>query len=485
MARKLIDQEEVARILGVSTDEVASLRDRKKLFPYRDGSDWKFKPDDVERLRQELQDERASKSGAEVSDWSTSGDLEEPVELELTDDLDSILLSEVEMGKSSTEGASTIIGKVDEGSAGDIEMPSASTPKAPKTPKAETPGDSAVLLGGGSGIGSDLGLAPGSTAKPIPGAGAAADAAKGDSGLALAGDSGFALAGDSGFALAGDSGVTLGSDVKLITGGSEVGKKSPGGSSDKLFGSDALKLDDDELSLIDSSPGPSAKPVEGSKKMSGSSIKLGDEELEVVLGGSNIGSDVTQSPTDSGIQLISASDSGLSLDQPVALGSSAKRLLDIGDSGVADESPSTHGDEPKAEDDFLLSAMDEGGEESSDSGSQVIALDTDDELSSGMFAPAAGAATMIEEEPAGGGLSSGSLGMAPTLAASPAMMAMPATVEAPYTGANVAILAVCAVLLLLCGMMSFDLMRNMWSWDGPYTINSSIMDSLDKILPFK
>jgi len=219
--------------------------------------------------------------------------------------------------------------------------------------------------------------------------------------------------------------------------------------------------------------------------MSGSSIKLGDEELEVVLGGSNVGSDVTQSPTDSGIQLISASDSGLSLDQPVALGSSAKRLLDIGDSGVEEDSPSTHGNGPKAEDDFLLSAMDEGGEESSDSGSQVIALDTDDELSSGMFAPAAGAATMIEEEPGGGGLSSGSLGMAPTLAASPAMMAVPATVEAPYTGANVAILAVCAVLLMLCGMMTFDLMRNMWSWDGPYTINSSIMDSLDKILPFK
>src|SRR4051812_15712575 len=101
MARKLIDQEEVARILGVSTDEVASLRDRKKLFPFRDGSDWKYKPDDVEKLRQELQDERASQSDAPSTDWGAGGDLEEPVELEMTDDLDSILLSEVEMGKSS------------------------------------------------------------------------------------------------------------------------------------------------------------------------------------------------------------------------------------------------------------------------------------------------------------------------------------------------------------------------------------------------
>ena len=58
------------------------------------------------------------------------------------------------------------------------------------------------------------------------------------------------------------------------------------------------------------------------------------------------------------------------------------------------------------------------------------------------------------------------------------MMAVPATVEAPYTGANVAILAVCAVLLMLCGMMTFDLMRNMWSWDGAYSANSSILETI-------
>ena len=225
----------------------------------------------------------------------------------------------------------------------------------------------------------------------------------------MAGDSGFALAGDSGFALAGDSGVTLGSDVRLIAGGSEVGKKSPGGSSDKLFGSDALKLDDDELSLIESPSNAPAKPVEGSKKMSGSSIKLGDEELEVVLGAASrqrcdAKPDRQRHPTDQRLrQRFVARSAGFA-------GSSAKRLLDIGDSGVEGESPSTHGDEPKAEDDFLLTAMDEGVEESSDSGSQVIALDTDDELSSGMFAPAGGAATMMEEEPAAGGLSSGRVG---------------------------------------------------------------------------
>jgi hypothetical protein len=34
------------------------------------------------------------------------------------------------------------------------------------------------------------------------------------------------------------------------------------------------------------------------------------------------------------------------------------------------------------------------------------------------------------------------------------------------------------VLLLLCGMMLYDLMRNMWSWDGTYPVNSSLMDTI-------
>ena len=27
-------------------------------------------------------------------------------------------------------------------------------------------------------------------------------------------------------------------------------------------------------------------------------------------------------------------------------------------------------------------------------------------------------------------------------------------------------------------MLMYDLVRNMWSWDRPYTVNSSIMDSI-------
>ncbi len=43
-------------------------------------------------------------------------------------------------------------------------------------------------------------------------------------------------------------------------------------------------------------------------------------------------------------------------------------------------------------------------------------------------------------------------------------------------------LAGCMVLLGLCGMMTFDLLRNMWSWDGVTTINSSLLEVLNPFL---
>ena len=196
-------------------------------------------------------------------------------------------------------------------------------------------------------------------------------------------------AGSSGFSLVGDSSLAAFADVKLEPSEDEG---EPRGGIDKLFGSDALQLSDDELKVMD--PGSTskgkAKPPD-SQRSSGSSIKLGDEELEVVLG-SKTGSDVTQSPTDSGIQLISPSDSGLSLDRTTrrwaalhAVCSTCRSMIWPPWIVAAEEVPGLKPDE-----DFMLTAMDDVTEESSDSGSQVIALDTDDELGGGMFAAAGG-----------------------------------------------------------------------------------------------
>ncbi len=62
---------------------------------------------------------------------------------------------------------------------------------------------------------------------------------------------------------------------------------------------------------------------------------------------------------------------------------------------------------------------------------------------------------------------------APAAAGAPAAAAAP---EAPFSGWNVLGLSLCSVLLLLVGMFMFDLLRNMWSWNGTYAVNSSLMD---------
>ena len=67
MAMKLVDQDEAAKFLGVSVEEINALRDRKELFPFRDGSTWKYKVDDLERLKN---DRAAGGSG-----WNQADDL--------------------------------------------------------------------------------------------------------------------------------------------------------------------------------------------------------------------------------------------------------------------------------------------------------------------------------------------------------------------------------------------------------------------------
>ena len=100
MARRLLDQEEAARMLGVSVDEIKAMGDRKEVFPMRDGANFRYKSDEIERL---VQERAAGGSSLEADD--------------------SILLSELELGQSSGTTPSTIIGKMgDRTSAADSDI---------------------------------------------------------------------------------------------------------------------------------------------------------------------------------------------------------------------------------------------------------------------------------------------------------------------------------------------------------------------------
>ena len=83
------------------------------------------------------------------------------------------------------------------------------------------------------------------------------------------------------------------------------------------------------------------------------------------------------------------------------------------------------------------------------------------------------------------GLSSGDLGglgsLPPTSALAPApSMAAVAVPQSDINFAtwNIAMLCMIMLFMILCGMFAFDLVRNMWSWNGAYSVNSSLMDMI-------
>ncbi len=470
--RKFITLEEAAKMLGVSTDTVSEMRDRGKIHGYRDGASWKFKPEEIERAIADRD------SAEEEGDFA-----------EVDEDPDSILLSEVELGQSDESTSSTIIG--------------GKSSRNPVESDIQLAGDSALDLKpsqGGSGVDLDSAL----TLEPSSGSDildvgldtkSGSDAGSGvsplfddldtlDLDLPSAADSGISSK------ILADLPTAEGPDSsKTVIGAG----RAPEGSGLGLASEDDLALGeataDDDISL-DVAAG-------------GSAIDLAEDvDDDLVLGGSSHG-DISRTG-DSGISLLNPSDSGLSLESaPMELGGSGiVDSLNLGDDDLLldEETPASAGagisgigdlggeaSDEQSDDDFLLTPLDEGAAEESDSGSQVIALDDDvefeeagvgaldddgggglleDDLGESFGAAAALGAESLAASPTAG-LAAAAASPGPTMAVAP---------EAPFSMWNVLSLALCSVLLLLCGVFTFDLLRNMWSWNEAYSVNSSMMD---------
>lgn len=430
MAIKLVDQDEAAKILGVSVEEVNAMRDRKEVFPIRDGAVWKYKVDDLERLKNDREAGGSSGLGGPT-------DLAD-IPLEVNEHVESILLSEKELGLSSESTSSTIIG----------------------IPRAKgSPGDS------------DLKLAAKLEEEPPAPPGSDANLAAGLSGI---------------------------SDVKLVAGGSDAAKKTdfsssseldlrlePSGSSTKIGGTTGSGS---ELKLGDPSGSSSKKKVKtgsDTKKLAAAAAEqhsFGDSDDLTLEADADVlsqkpGSDITRGAPGSGIHLIDPKDSGLSLEQPLELSGSNVELLELGEADASGSGATRL----KSDDDFLLTPIQEdAAADESDSGSQVIALDSEEDLSSGAFAPASSGMVAMLEEEGGEGMQTPMPGLsaAGAPAAGPALMAAPTVPEAPYSWWNIIGLICCTVLLLLTGVVMQDMMRNMWKWDGPEPITRQVTDSL-------
>jgi excisionase family DNA binding protein len=539
MAQRFLSLEEAADQLGIPKDRLLALRERNKVTGYKDGTSWKFRSEAIEKLASEgipdidpspsdlalnlddedddfkfpedssgvlkdaapagepeldLDDEKppaepihepTSEPVAETAGSDLSLDAEEMVAgpasdlslddvdeptvagldegsddaLALDDDgsidinTDSILLSETELGGSMGRPPSTIIGKADLDLDADLDLSPLDKGAGPVS-DVKLAGESG-LLGGDDDLGLDLPspsgnfegleelevdleaessriLAPDDVAKAQAAAKAAGLSKKKPAPSKSGGMSDIDLA-------------PLGSDLGIA--GSDINLGSGKGSSGALAGLSALELDDDDQVLGD-------------------------------------GSDVTLSGESSGINIISPSDSGLALDEvPLDLSGSAPigSSLDLGmGSSISEDDVSLEplainvGPESKVGDFQLTPLGDDDGDDEKDS-SQIIALDDISE-ESGAAAPLSstgfGEAGMMSED----------FGMGLTPGATPAVALAPAGVETPFSLWNVLALAGCLLLLSLCGMMTYDLLRNIWSWDGVGKINSGLLQALNPFL---
>jgi excisionase family DNA binding protein len=375
MAQKYYNVAETAKLLGKTADEVKKMLERHELHGYRDGADWKFKVEDIDRLVGQPAEKPAEEGGGDV------------------------LLSEVALGQSDPGLSGTVIGMSDGGR------------------------------------------------------------------------------------LVTDSDVRLAADSDRVL--DAAAKTPPKGVAESKFDDLNLSLESD-LKLQDSKPSNAEKPA--APRGGGSSVidlSTSPSDDELVLGGSSgTGSNVTLGG-DSGISLVDPSDSGLSLETPLNLGPVAEESLELGEDDMLTTSETASESTPqlKTDDDFLLTPLDEAAD-TEESGSQVIALDTEAE-EAGMGSGVSVAAMLDEDlathsglemaaTPAGapilGGAPAAMMGDGPTLARS-------AVYESPFTAAQVTFLVICAVILLFCSMMMYDLLRNMWGMQGgPYPVNSRIMD---------
>ncbi len=382
MPQKYWNTSQAAEKLGVSEADVAKMRENRELHGYRDGADWKFKVEDIEKL--------AAAKPAEP----------EPAEPEPAEEGEGdVLLSEVELGQSDAGASGTVIGmdrRDDAAGGSDLHKPAKEADEA----KADEVGSKVSQF-------EELDL-------------------------------------------------TLDEDLTL--------EDSAVGGSDE---SDDAKSDD-------------AKSDDA--KAGDSGVDLDDDDL--VLGGSGSGSDITLGG-DSGISLVDPADSGISLEEPLDLGT-GDESLELGEDDMIVLDDEEGAAAPKAEDDFLLTPLEDEADEDSESGSQVIALDTEGDESATMVASTSNAsmAAMLDEDLGGGGLGLGEDGMGAPGGAQPGGLAggaplmQPAAAlpEAPWSVWTVVVLALCSLILVFCGMFTYDLMRNMWSWEGAYEVNSSLMD---------
>jgi hypothetical protein len=403
-----VSLEDAAKKLGVSVEEIVDMRSRGEIFGYRDGGSWKFKPEEIERVAGELMGDSLDEDPAGSSLLGSA--------------LGSDLLSE---DGSDAKSDVSLVPEPGEGS--DVRLV-ANQGDDLKLADDDDDDDELKLE---SSDGTDL------MAKT--GGDASSDLELMGSDLELAGSS-PELSG------AGSDEVALGSDLQLAS-------EDPSG----VLSGSGLSLDTPEQSDLikgDSDPSIDSRGL-------GSDLELADDG-DLVLGD---GSDLALG-NDSGINLMSPADSGISLeDEPLDLAASGISGLDLAAEGSDVESASSGGSavDFQQDEEFQLSASGALEVDDDDSGSQVIELEDSSEFGESPVALPAeeGGFDAFSDVEGGGGLEESDALVAGGAAAVPM-----ASAEVPYKLHEVLMLLSTLLVMCLAGIAVTDVVRNMWAWSS-------------------
>ncbi len=491
---KLIPMEEAAKILGLSVEKLNELRSNNEVFGYRDGSTWKFKMSELERVANDMGLSISSLEGLTVDGIAgvlgLSGDEGDSSELDLgLDESSQDLFMEpdsdsIAMDDSSVELFQTPLGSKDGGTSSDIF--SGGDDEDDVIDLAESGllvknSSKDMLLDKGDEEDDELSLFDSSDDLKLE-----------DSGLKLKsdGDDSFKLTDDS--VLDGDDDLSFGSsslelasevkspDSPSATGDDLLNKEPSSGapSTGKLVGGDDDDLSlagdedlfDDDLDLADSA---SFESSEISSEF--------EESGDMVLEDSDSSGELTLEANESGIAL-SANESGIALgNEPLELGGSDIDELELpedDDIVLVDDVTDADSATLMQEDDFNLTPHEMSLDDDDDSsGSQVIALAeseiyADDSaatvLSGDSFADQSFDDGDAYDPAAAGMVGVGAAGMAAAAAGGIAAE------EVGYSKWQIGGLALTAFTLFLGTIVAYGTAQNLWMPDDE-VVSSGIM----------
>ena len=512
--------EEAAQKLGVPADQLVDLRSQGKVRGFRDGASWKFPESEIDRLVDEVGDLDAEGSeigiggdpvasgpGSDVNLVASQSDHadvqvvsgESDLDMEVGDDLQEIDSAELQLNDPAIMHDSAQLDIAIEPNAGstgpvtdqELKEISESHPDALGSDAAASDGSLLDLEGEMSlQSGSDLSFASGGpdedsgeemigdeddSAMDVLGSdidlGGSKANATGASSLELMSD--LDAPSDLDVASMGSHGADVLSELDLL-GSEQSGSGVVSGDSGSLLGSELG-------SGLGSGLGSSLGDV-----LADDELVIADDDDDLVISGA--GSDISVAG-DSGINLMSPSDSGLSLEsEPLDLAGSSISALDLG-AEVSEGGSSGGGSmvDFQADEEFQLSPSGISLEADFESGSQVIEVEESEAIGEPIEFGDAGMAQggdVFGSEPEAVevlGMDDGDeagISVEETAVSAIGSGGGFNAYEIPFTLMQCVTLVMILAVLSVGGMLMTDLVQNMWSYSETSAPVSSITDTL-------